>query len=209
MATTAYAGIEELSRIAAELHAASGAPSALPALLFMTDPERTPDPAAIAARLPEGAGIVLRHFGLPGPRMASMQLAEIAAARKLTLLIGADADLAAVVGAAGVHWPEAQFADAASYKRHQPDKLTLIAAHSSKALSQAARADADAAVLGPVFASNSPSAGKPLGADAFATLVGGAKTPVYALGGIDAGNAQQLLGSGCCGIAAIGAFADP
>jgi len=37
----------------------------LPALLFFTDPARTPDPAADAANLPKGAAVVYRAFGAP------------------------------------------------------------------------------------------------------------------------------------------------
>ena len=39
-----------------------GARKSLPNLLFFTDPVRTPDPEAIARRLPRGAGVVVRAF---------------------------------------------------------------------------------------------------------------------------------------------------
>ncbi|NIR61183.1 MAG: thiamine phosphate synthase, partial [Gammaproteobacteria bacterium] len=97
MEASAYDAVDELSRIAAELHAAA----ALPALFAMTDPERTPDVVAFAKGLPDGAGLILRHFGQTGPRMASMDLAAVASAKGLVYLIGADPDLAAIVGARG------------------------------------------------------------------------------------------------------------
>lgn len=167
-----------------------------------------PDLIAIANRLPEGSGLILRHFGQPGPRMASMDLTAIAQQRGLVYWIGQDPDLVAVVGAKGVHWPERCPAEAESYQRHQPEKLMTMAAHGAEGLAAAAKAKANAVILGPVFESASPSAGEPLGIAKFTELVAAATLPVYALGGVTAKNAEELIGSGCCGIAAIGAFVD-
>ncbi len=71
---------------------------------------------------------------------------------------------------------------------------------------RARRAGADAAFVSPVFASASPSAGRPLGALRFAELVRGARLPVYALGGIDAAAARRLARSGAAGLAAVDAL---
>lgn len=83
-----------------------------------------------------------------------------------------------------------------------------MAAHGAEGLAAAAKAKANAVILGPVFESASPSAGEPLGIAKFTELVAAATLPVYALGGVTAKNAEELIGSGCCGIAAIGAFVD-
>jgi thiamine-phosphate pyrophosphorylase len=206
MQASAYDAVDELSRIAARLHADSGAPADLPALIALTDPDRTPDVVTFAKSLPDGAGLILRHFGQPKPRMASMDLAGVASAKKLIYLIGADPDLAAVVGAKGVHWPERMPKEASSYKRHQPARLMTMAAHGPEGLAAAMEAKADAVLLGPVFASKSPSAGAPLGVERFADLVASVDLPIYALGGISAGNAADLADTGACGIAGIGVF---
>lgn len=206
MQASAYDAIDELSRIAARMHADSGAAADLPALFALTDPDRTPDVTAYAKGLPDGAGLILRHFGQPRARMASMDLAAIAAAKKLVYLIGADPDLAAVVGAKGVHWPERMPKEANSYKRHQPNRLMTMAAHSAEGLKAAKDAKADAVILGPVFASKSPSAGAPLGVKRFADLVASIDLPVYAMGGVTAENAHELSDTGACGVAGIGVF---
>ncbi|MFZ3007547.1 MAG: thiamine phosphate synthase, partial [Phenylobacterium sp.] len=78
----------------------------LPHLLYFTDPVRTPDPEAVAARLPKGAAIVYRTFGAPDADIVALRLKAIARRRGLKLLIGADESLAARVGADGVHLPE-------------------------------------------------------------------------------------------------------
>ena len=72
---------------------------ALPSLLFFTDPDRTPDPEAIAARLPRGAAVVFRAFGAADAADRGAGLKAIARARGLKLLIGADETLAARLGA--------------------------------------------------------------------------------------------------------------
>jgi thiamine-phosphate pyrophosphorylase len=58
-----------------------------------------------------------------------------------------------------------------------------------------------------VFASASPSAGRPLGALGFAALARGAGLPVYALGGVNAATARLLARSGAAGLAAVEALA--
>ena len=162
--------------------------------------------AAFARGLPEGSGIILRHFGQTAPRMASMDLASIASERTLTYLIGADPDLAAIVGAKGVHWPERMPAEAASYRRHQPERMMTMAAHGEAGLAAAKEAGAEAVFLGPVFETASASGNAPLGPKRFAELVAATDLPVYALGGITAETVAQLEGTGACGVAAIGAL---
>lgn len=65
----------------------------------------------------------------------------------------------------------------------------------------------DALFLSSVFTSDSPSAGPPMGVDALKSLTDHYTCPVFALGGINAGNAAALIGSGIAGMAAIGGLA--
>jgi thiamine-phosphate pyrophosphorylase len=87
--------------------------------------------------------------------------------------------------------------------RSRPRAIVTVAAHSLPALIAARRAGAHAALLSSVFDSRSPSAGAPLGPVRFAALVRQAGLPVYALGGVRAGNARRLLGSGAAGLAMV------
>ncbi|HRD28437.1 MAG TPA: thiamine phosphate synthase, partial [Caulobacter sp.] len=57
--------------------------------------------------------------------------------------------------------------------------------------------------VSPVFASRSPSAGRPMGVEAFAALVRAAPLPVYALGGVNARTAARLTESGAQGLAMV------
>jgi thiamine-phosphate pyrophosphorylase len=172
----------------------------LPAIILVTDPERTPDPVALANRLPRGAAIIYRAFGQKGARKTARRLAAVARRRGLVLLIGADA---VRIAGAGVHLPERQAHRAGALKRARPGILVTAAAHSLTAAICARRAGADAVLLSSVFRSKSPSAGRPLGPVRFAALVRAAGLPVYALGGVKTKNAPRLMSSGAAGLAMV------
>ena len=169
----------------------------------MTDPQRTPDPAALAQRLPRGCGLIYRTFGKPGSGAVAAALGLIARRRGLILLIGADA--VRVRGQAGVHLPERLARQALRLRRRA--LVITIAAHALPAIIRARRAGADAVLVSTVFASNSPSAGRPLGVVRFAALIRAGGVPAYALGGVTTKNAPRLLGSGAAGLAGVEAFA--
>jgi len=173
---------------------------ALPALLFFTDPKRTPDPEAAAVRLPAGSAIVYRHFGAPGAEDTARRLKAIARRRGLLLLIGQDAALAARIGADGVHLPERLAHRAGPLRRAHPEWIVTTAAHSSRA---ARAGGGDAVVISAIFASRSPSAGAALGPVRLATLVRLAERPAYALGGVNDKTARRLRDAGLIGLAAV------
>jgi thiamine-phosphate pyrophosphorylase len=180
----------------------------LPPLLFVTDPVRTPDPAATASRLPRGAGVIYRGFGAPDALAVAQRLRDISWSRGLTLLIGADSRLAAAVHADGVHLPERLVACAPGLRLKRPNWILTGAAHNARALFAAHRAGLDAALVSPVFESLSPSAHGSLGPVRFADLVRQAQLPVYALGGVDGRTAKTLLSTGAVGVAAVAGLAD-
>jgi thiamine-phosphate pyrophosphorylase len=180
----------------------------LPRLVFFSEPSRTPDPAGVMARLPRGAGVVYRAFGAPDAVAQGRRLVRVARRRGLMLLAGADAGLAASIGADGVHLPERTAARARGLRRLRPHWIVTCAAHSPAAIVRARRAGADAVFVSPVFESASPSAGRPLGALRFAQMVRGARLPVFALGGVSAKTARRLAGLGAAGLAAVDALLD-
>ena len=183
---------------------AAGRNPPLPPLLFFTDPARTPDVEAAARRLPRGSAIVYRAFGAPDAEACGRRLAQIAKARGLVLLIGADAALAARVGAHGVHLPERLAARARRIRR--PGWIVTAAAHDARAARRGLAAGADAVVVSAIFPSSSPSAGSPLGPLRLAQLVRAAGGPVYALGGVNDKTARRLLPAGLVGLAAVEAL---
>ncbi len=185
-------------------HLNSAAPPGLPPLILLSDPARFGDPRPAATRLPRGAALVLRHYGLPGRESLARDLVAICRPRGVFLLVAADGALAARVGAAGLHLPEGLAMTATTWRRRHPGWLVTAAAHSLPALHKAARAGAQAALLSPLFATASHPERRQLGVVRFAALARATPVPVYALGGIAAGNVRRLRGSGAVGIAAIG-----
>lgn len=196
MARTA---LQRLWGCAQALSRRSPARKPLPPLLFVTDPARTPDPVAVARRLPKGAGIVFRGFGEAG---ALPQLKDIARRRGLVLLVGADEALAR--GAHGLHLPEKMACALPRLRARHPGWILTVAAHSPRAAWRAARLGADAVLYSTVFESRSPSAGRPIGPVRLARIARGLPVPVYALGGVTMQNARRLAATGVYGLAMVG-----
>ncbi len=180
----------------------------LPPLWFMTDRDRVADPLTAAARLPKGAGVVLRDYDAPGRAALAAALAALCRRAGLVLLVAGDERLAAASGADGVHLPQWRAGDAAGIRRRHPSWLVTAAAHDARAIRRAARAGADAVFVSPVFSTASHPGAPHLGSVRFAALVRTARVPVYALGGVDAGAAGRLRASGMAGVAAIGGIAE-
>ena len=161
---------------------------------------RTPDPEAVARRLPRGAGIVYRHFGAPDAETRARRLLRIARERGLKLLIGQDAALARRIGAHGVHLPERLAHRAGALRRANPGWIVTSAAHS---LAAARTSSADAVVVSVVFASRSASARPALGPIRLAARVRAGGRPAYALGGVNKKTARRLIDAGLIGLAGV------
>jgi thiamine-phosphate pyrophosphorylase len=154
-------------------------------------------------RLPRGSAVIYRAFGSGDAETSGRQLRQLARARGLVFLVGADPRLASRLKADGVHLPERLMRLAPRLRQAQPNWLITTAAHTPRAVAAAARLGLDAALVSSVFASDSPSAGAPLGPLRFARLARAARLPVVALGGIEVRKARRLANSGAAGLAAI------
>ena len=187
------------SRLAKPARARNG--RTLPRAFFLTDPARTKNLLGVIANLPHGFGVIYRHYGAANRYVVGAALARACRQRGLILLVSADPALAARIGAHGVHWPEARLA---GVRPHHPRFIETTAAHSRAAIARARRLGVDAAIVSTVFPSRSPSAGKALGPLRFRQIARRSALAVYALGGINAGNAARAM-SGAAGWAAIDA----
>ncbi|WBQ12011.1 thiamine phosphate synthase [Hyphomonadaceae bacterium BL14] len=196
----AYDAADRLARLAMRLDGPRGH---LPALFALTDPDRTPDPLALARALPPGTGLILRTFGRPALEALAGDLAGIARARDLVFLVAADPALAARCGADGVHWPGRMLAQAARARF----PVMTASAHSPGTIRRAAGL-VDAVLVSTAFASASPSAGPPLGVFRIAAAARRARVPVYALGGVTGSTLPRLNGLGVSGAAAVAGLAD-
>lgn len=171
-------------------------------LALLTDDSRLPDPLAAARALPVGSLVILRARNARRRAALAVSLREIARVRGLILLIADDPLLAARIGAHGIHLPEARAKQAAHWRARFPGWFVTAAAHSLRAVLNAA--DVDAVLLSPVFATASHKDAPPLTPARARLMARQVCVPVFALGGINAQNAGLLRGFS--GIAAIGAL---
>lgn len=171
----------------------------LPRLWMMTD-ERQGDRLwhALAA-LPRGAGLVFRHYSVPGPaRRALFRHVKAIARRKgLLLLLAGRPQLARAWGADGSYGEGG---------RPVPGLVRAAAAHDLRELRRAERAGAHLMFVSPVFPTRSHPQARPLGRLRFRLLARQARGPVIALGGMSRARARGLRDSPMHGWAAIDAW---
>jgi len=142
---------------------------------MMTDERQGEGLGEAVSRLPDGAGIVFRHYSLPPARRRSLfeEVRTAARARKLMLLLAGPAEEALAWGADGSHG------------RGSGQGLRSAPVHD---LAEIRAAEADGAALlflSAVFATRSHPGAEPLGPLRFDELAGLTRLPVIALGGMD------------------------
>lgn len=179
-----------------------------PRLLLVSDEIRLPDPLAAMRRLPPGAGVILRHYGIDRRGNLGKAVAALARRRRLVLLVAGDWRLAAELGADGLHLPEGMarhglLAGALGWVRRRRC-LLLVACHGPMALDRAKVLGAHAALLSPVFPTASHPGVATIGPVRFGLWARRAGIPVIALGGMNRHRLRHLPGA--AGMAAIGGF---
>ena len=129
--------------------------------------------------------------------LRSVELAHAAGAR---VLLNEDIELAQEVGADGVQLTAAQLA---ACKKRPDVELCAASCHNGEELKLAANLELDFALLSPVLPTKSHPGAVHLGWESFATLAQGSSIPVYALGGLQAGDMQTAWEKGAHGIALL------
>jgi thiamine-phosphate pyrophosphorylase len=184
-------------------------------LYAITDGPRADLPAAVEAAL-RGGAVVLQYRDKSGDaarrRGEAAALLHLCRQSGVPLVINDDVELAATVGAAGVHLGEDDAAVAAARARLGPDAVIGVSCYDSLERARAAAAaGADYLAFGAFFASPT----KPQARTAGVELLRAARAfglPLVAIGGITPDNAQPLIDAGADFVAAIsGVFgaADP
>ncbi len=192
-----------LAEVADALNASHPLGANLPALVFMTDETRTPDPVGAIAGLPPDCAVLFRHYDHKDRRALATRIAAAAHDAGRQFIVAGDLELARAVSADGLHLPAPVLGTSNSWRAAWRGLLTA-SAHSKAELEAAAVAQCDAAFLSPVFTTESHPRAAAIGIERFAEIVGDAALPIYGLGGVTSKNAPELLGSGAVGIAAIG-----
>ena len=188
-----------LARIAGKLRAKSE-PCRLSPLVFITDPARIDNLLETVRRLPEDCAVIYRHFGNP---KEAENLRKLTREQSRQFLIGNDPELAEQLGADGVHFSrDAKLAGPIICRAKHPEWIITMAGLKDGHY-LAPLESLDALFISSVFPSRSPSAGEAIGVDALTQRAARLPVPIFALGGVDAGTAPQLVESGAAGLAAI------
>jgi thiamine-phosphate pyrophosphorylase len=122
----------------------------------------------------------------------------------VTFIVNDDVNAAVALGADGVHLGQDDVGAA------QARASGLLLGRSVTTLEEALAADADYLGAGPVWETPSKAdAASPIGLDGLRAICGAARSPVVAIGGIDASNAGDCIAAGAVGVATIRAATDP
>jgi len=185
--------------------AVTGAP-----LLVITDRKATARPLVdvVAAVLDGGCRwIMVREKDLDAAALRALvgEIVGLADRYGARISVNANAAVARVCGAAGVHLP-AGYDVGEARAAFGPGALIGVSAHSLAEARRAAHAGADYVTVSPVFASASkPGYGPTLGLDGLGRIAAKIAVPALALGGVTARTASDCLRAGAAGVAVMGA----
>jgi thiamine-phosphate pyrophosphorylase len=172
--------------------AAMSSRQTLPRLWLLTDRRLGDELFACLARVPRGAGVVLRHH--ESDVQLGRTVAQMCAERGLMLGVAGDVAFARHLGAAMAHNPEGEARGLlVSRSVHDPAEAA------------AARA-ADLVFVSPVHASASHVGGTALGLGEALTLAAIAAVPAIALGGMNRARGDAAMAAGFHGWGAIDAW---
>jgi thiamine-phosphate pyrophosphorylase len=164
----------------------------LPRLWLMTDERMGEALWEALERLPRGAGVVFRHYGLPLAERRALFARVLKVARRRGLVL-VRAGSVPMRGEAGSHAAPGR-------------GIRTAPAHNRREAIAALRTGAEALFVSPTFPTRSHPGARALGRIRFGTLVRGLDVPVIALGGMDARRAASLRPFGIYGWAAIDAW---
>jgi len=182
-------------------------------LYLVTDRLKTPERGlldALEASLAAGVPAVqLREKDLAGRELyrLALEVRELTSRYGARLLVNDRIDVALAVEADGAHLPADSFAVAEARRLLGPDRLIGVSTHSAVEAIEAQAQGADFVLLGPIY--DTPSKrpfGPPLGPGVLRAARAEVAIPIFAIGGITAANAPEVLAAGADGVAVISAI---
>ncbi|NVJ91327.1 MAG: thiamine phosphate synthase [Methylocystaceae bacterium] len=196
---------QTVAEVARRLNRRNGQRDNFPALLLMTDTKRLPDPRHYIPLLPTGSALVVRHTNTTEKEKLALKIKPLCRKHKVKLLLSNDVKAAIKLGLDGVHFSEkeARRQGKKSKTAAQKNFIFTSACHSLWALKKAERANMDAVLISPIFATRSHPDSKGLGVLRFQCWTTQTHLKCYALGGITPKTAQRLSNSKACGFAGI------
>lgn len=167
---------------------------ALPRVWMLTDERQGEAMWDAIARLPKGAGVIVRYYSLPLRERLGMAK-RIRTQGRFVAFAGTETE-ARQAGAQAVY----------GTSRHRGTLPRLYPVHNRAEIRAAERAGAALLLLSPVFPTRSHPGAPALGPYRFARLAASTRTPVITLGGMTSPRFRRLQKLGAQGWAAIDAW---
>ena len=151
--------------------------------------------------------VQLRRWDLSGKDFytLALRLRKMTGTKKARLIINDRLDVAMAVGADGVHLGRGSFPPELARSILGPGKIIGRSVHSLSEFSRKEEKFLDYLIVSPIFETTSKPGARPVGIDILKKLKEKTRLPLYALGGIKAGNVH-LLKERACGVAVISAI---
>jgi thiamine-phosphate pyrophosphorylase len=173
--------------------------------LYLVTPARPDLAELLEAAIRGGVDVVqVREKELPDGALlrALEQAREVTKRLGVPLGVNDRPDLAVLAGADFVHVGQEDIPVAAARRFGLPVGLST---HAARELDEA---DADYVAVGPVFPTPTKPDRPAVGLELVRYAAAGARTPWFAIGGIDASNAAEVVAAGATRIAVVRAIAD-
>ena len=163
----------------------------------------------IAAAIDGGAGIVQlreKHLDHDAFLREARRFVALCREKGVISIINDAVDIAAAVGADGVHVGQSDLAAGRAREVLGPDKLIGVSAHSVEEALAAQAAGADYLGVGAAFVTGTKTDAAPISRDTIRAITAAVDIPVVAIGGISRDNITELAGCGLDGVAVVSAL---
>lgn len=163
----------------------------------------------IAAAIDGGAGIVQlreKHLDHDAFLKEAQRFVALCREKGVVSIINDAVDIAAAVGADGVHVGQSDLAAGRAREVLGPDKLIGVSAHSVEEALAAQAAGADYLGVGAAFVTGTKTDAAPISRDTIRAITAAVDIPVVAIGGISRDNITELAGCGLDGVAVVSAL---
>lgn len=163
----------------------------------------------VEAAIQGGATIVQYREKNAGTRQMireAAELQEFCRTLRVPLIVNDRVDIALAVNADGVHVGQDDMPPHLARRLIGPEKILGVSAETPEQATQAIADGADYIGASAVFATpTKQDIGKPIGLEGLAAIARVSTVPVVAIGGINAGNAAEVIRAGALGIAVVSA----
>jgi thiamine-phosphate pyrophosphorylase len=165
--------------------------------------------AKIEAAIDGGASIVQlreKHLSEEAFLAEAQRFVALCRRKGAVSIINDSVEIARQTGADGVHIGQKDMEIRTARALLGPGKIIGVSAHNVEEALEAQAAGADYLGCGAAFVTGTKSDARPISRDTLRAVTAAVDIPVVAIGGITAGNAQELKGCGLDGIAVVSAL---